>query len=82
MTWKTISIALAIAGTAVALKPMEAKALPDRTITRYYFSDPGKHNMVGEKLVQTCWSHPNQLLWGIATSYYINEYEDCPAGPG
>ena len=61
MTWKTITLALAVACTAVALVPRQAEALPSNEVYRYYYSDATMSDEVGMLYVTSCYGVVNEL---------------------
>ncbi len=74
MTYKTIAGAFALAAAAVAFIPRPAEALPNNDVTRYYFSDPGFNNYVGEEWLTSCYGVMNQLTGSTGPySYTVSE---------
>lgn len=82
MTWKTITLALAIgaAGTAAVFAPQPAEALPSNIVERYYYSDATFTTEVGYMLVTTCSGVVNQLT-GTKTAFVKQFSEPCNEGP-
>lgn len=80
MTWKTITLALAVACTAVAFVPRDAEALPSNEVYRYYYTDATMTTEVGMLWVTSCYGVVNQLD-GRKTQFVRTESESCNLGP-
>lgn len=81
MTWKTITLGLALgaAGSAVAFTPQAAEATPSNIVERFYYSNATFTTEVGYMLVTTCNGVPNQLT-GIKTKFIWTVTEPCNGG--
>ena len=82
MTWKTITLAMVVAGAAAAsiAVPRTAAALPPNIVSRVYYSDATFTVEVGWETVTTCQGVVHDLE-GRRT-LFIETYSDpCDLGP-